>query len=295
MNEYPSLDNIAKEDIPTPNTGTTTRAKFFNGLKLALAFILTGASVYIMLTAPSYWEKIKYQLYEKNNSGQIVLPTATADKEVVYLPDVQNQAPNTTPPQTSSQTPENQNVSLKDLENNYLIIPKINVKVPIVWDSPAEEETMLENLRSGVAHYNFTPLPDSGQGPVFITGHSSYYWWDKGLYKTIFTNLDQLENDDEIALAYNNIVYLYKVSDKIVVWPNQTEVLDKINEPILRLMTCVPIGTNLKRLVISAKQISPTKPLSKIEKTTTADDEIKKEVPIILEPFQNSDLLPWMP
>src|SRR3990167_11145314 len=109
---------------------------------------------------------------------------------------------------------------------------------------------MLENLQKGVVHYAGTALPGTGKGPIFITGHSSYYWWDKGKYKTIFATLDKVSAGDEIKINYDNVIRTYKVYDKTIVLPEQVEVLKPLNEPVLVLMTCVPVGTNLKRLLI---------------------------------------------
>jgi len=144
--------------------------------------------------------------------------------------------------------------SLKNLQNNHLLIPKINVDAPIIWNSEVDENTMLANLQKGVVHYQGTALPDE-KGNVFITGHSSYYAWDKGKYKTVFALLPKLEKGDQIALAYQNKVYVYEVYEKIVVKPTDTWVLQSTGEPMLSLMTCVPLGTNLNRLIVRAKPV----------------------------------------
>jgi sortase A len=114
---------------------------------------------------------------------------------------------------------------------------------------------MLENLQKGVVHYAGTPLPGEGKGPIFISGHSSYYSWDPGQYKTVFTNLDKLSEGDLIQIKYNDQLYTYRVYETVVVNPDQVDVLNSVNEPTLDLMTCVPVGTNQQRLIIKAKQI----------------------------------------
>jgi len=135
-----------------------------------------------------------------------------------------------------------------------IYIAKIGKKAPVVWNSAPDEQTMLNNLHNGVVHYAGTALPGSGKGPIFISGHSSYYWWDSGKYKTVFATLDKLATGDEIKINYENTVYTYKVYDKQVVLPDQVDVLKPTNEPVLALMTCVPVGTNLKRLIVWARQ-----------------------------------------
>ena len=287
-NPLPQAPTNTEVEIPEeqPSSGSFWGKKVINFLKLILAFFLTAVAVYIILTAPAYWSKIQYYFAHRNDTTQPEFALPKNSQTTVYLPDVQN---NTNEPANTAKK-----LTLADLENNYLIIPKLDIKVPIVWGSDPDEKIMLENLQKGVVHYGSTPLPDSGKGPVFITGHSSYYWWDKGLYKTIFANLDQLDSNDEIALAYNNIVYIYKVFDKIVVSPTQTEVLDQVNEPILDLMTCVPIGTNLNRLIIKARQISPTKTIKEtIKSTPSTQGGTSSDSPKYLGPTDGLELLPW--
>jgi len=144
------------------------------------------------------------------------------------------------------------NISPTTIQESRIIIPKINVNAPIVWDVSAEK--MLDALERGVAHYETTAMP--GQiGNIFISGHSSYYVWAPGDYKDVFALLDKLEGGDKIYITYQGIVYTYEVSDRIVVAPDNLEVLSQGNEKTLSLMTCVPIGTNLKRLVVTAKEI----------------------------------------
>lgn len=136
---------------------------------------------------------------------------------------------------------------------NYLVIPKIGVGVPIQWNT--SEDGIYPSLEKGVAHYQGTALPGEN-GNVFIFGHSSYYLWAPGSYKQVFALLDKLEKGDRIYINYQNQVFGYEVTAKKVVEPEDLSVLAQGNQKTLSLMTCVPIGTNLRRLVVSAKEIS---------------------------------------
>lgn len=255
--------------------------------KWLVALLGTTAAVYIFLSAPAYWEKLHYRLTNWGKAGVSQVAVIGSNNEPIKLADIKK----VDSPHLSSASSQSA-LLLKDLENNSLAIPKINKKTPIVWESSSDEEIMLKNLQKGVVHYKDTALPGEGRGPIFISGHSSYYWWDKGEYKTIFANLDQLENGDEIVLVYGEIVYIYRVFEKITVDPEQTEVLDPVNEPILDLMTCVPIGTNLKRLIIKARQINPTQSLPEIRKT----DLVPSSSPTssgAVAPSESLEFLPW--
>lgn len=143
---------------------------------------------------------------------------------------------------------------------NTIWIPKIKVTAPIIWDVTSKGDLttdLLEALQGGVVRYPQTALPNQ-IGNVFLTGHSSNYWWEKGRYKTIFALLDRLVVGDVVHVKYEGIVYTYRVSRQQVVKPTQTSVLDSTAKPTLSLMTCTPVGTNLLRRVVTAELISPT-------------------------------------
>lgn len=137
--------------------------------------------------------------------------------------------------------------------NNHLLIPKLKIDVPITWEVSSDD--MITALENGIAHYQGTAIPGS-VGNVFLSGHSSNYLWAKGDYKDVFALIDKLGIGDEVYVSNENKVYTYKVIDQKVVSPQDLSVLSQGNQKILSLMTCTPIGTNLKRLVITAELVS---------------------------------------
>lgn len=282
---------------------------FLETLKAIGIFLGIFILIYLFLTFPAYMEKIKYFINNigKDNKPQTIeipnLEITSGDLFLSTLEEALENVPQKTKQETKSEPKHT--IDISDLENNHLIIPKIDIKAPIIWNSPPDEEIMLNSLQKGVAHYNGTALPDQDNGNVFISGHSSYYWWDKGGYKTVFVNLDKLEIGDEIALAYNNKVFIYKVFEKIEVKPDQVEVLNQTDKPIVSLMTCVPIGTNLRRLIIKAERIDITSEEETKSETIEevkpgeSKDEVTKEKPKETPPLsptidkENLELLPW--
>lgn len=134
-----------------------------------------------------------------------------------------------------------------------LIISKIGVDAPIIWNV---EESQIENrLLDGVVHFQGTALPDQ-IGNIFITGHSSYYSWSSSPYKAVFALLENLEPGDIINIQYQNTRLNYIVNERKVVSPDEVSVMDQTQDHRLTLMTCVPVGTNLNRLIIVATQTS---------------------------------------
>lgn len=138
-----------------------------------------------------------------------------------------------------------------------IIIPKINLDVPVVYDEPSYEEAKVQAaLERGVVHYGNTAVPGENGNNV-IVGHSSNNWWAAGDYKFAFVLLDKLEVGDTYVLNYNSRQYIYEVFRKDVVEPTDLSVLEPVGEPIVTLITCTPPGTSWKRLVVQARQISP--------------------------------------
>ncbi|MBI4232195.1 sortase [Candidatus Peregrinibacteria bacterium] len=148
--------------------------------------------------------------------------------------------------------------------DNRLIIPRIDQNIPIVKVSSESlikrdwnglEKEMQEALQDGVVHYPGTSLP--GQtGNVVITGHSSYFPWDPGRFKDVFALLHEVVIGDRIVVYYEQDKYLYEVNNIQIVMPSDIEVLKQTPADQLTLITCTPVGTNLKRLVVSAKPIA---------------------------------------
>lgn len=147
--------------------------------------------------------------------------------------------------------------------DDRILIPRINQNVPIVKvstenlllrDWNALEKQIQEALRDGVVHYPGTAEPGD-RGNVVITGHSSYFPWDPGRFKDVFALLHQVKIGDEVIVYHNQKAYLYQVYDKKVITPDKVDVLTQEGDNRLTLITCTPVGTNLKRLVVLAKPI----------------------------------------
>jgi sortase A len=142
-----------------------------------------------------------------------------------------------------------------------LIIPKINVDVPVIYNTKPDYDSQMKAMESGVAYFGIpgaNSLP--GQiGNTVISGHSSNDVIDQGEYKFIFARLDHLENGDTIFLNYESKRYSYTITKKEVVKPTEVnKLIYATDKPILTLITCTPLGTSLNRLLITAEQVSPS-------------------------------------
>lgn len=137
-----------------------------------------------------------------------------------------------------------------------LIVPKLNIRVPIIFDQSGVNARIKTELQNGVVHFAGTALPGQN-GNVAIFGHSSNNIFAAGNYKFIFTMLNKLRPSDQIEIDYKHTRYLYQMTGSKVVAPSDSTVLDATVMPTLSLITCTPVGTNLNRLVVVAKQITP--------------------------------------
>jgi len=225
------LKNLHKNDKKTPVFGV--KFLIIEIIKWLLVAGLLFALIYTILVSPALIVRIKYNI--NKDATKISYDNVFSPAFDVSGDNVKN------------------NLLDINIENSYLQIPKLNINVPIIWNINSND--IISQLKNGVVHYNETATPDQA-GNVFIVGHSSDYLWSKGNYKQIFALLDKLSNGDYIYIKYNDIIYSYRVSDLKVVSPSQVEVLNSANESKLSLMTCVPVGTSLNRLIVTAMPVS---------------------------------------
>lgn len=141
-----------------------------------------------------------------------------------------------------------------------VIIPKINVEIPVDYSVNTTNENVIENyLQDGVVHYPTTSLPGQTGNAAFF-GHSSNNILNPGKYKFAFVLLHDLVNGDVFYLTYGGKVYAYKVFSTSIVNPNDVGVLNPIagHTATATLITCDPPGTSINRLVVVGDQISPS-------------------------------------
>lgn len=141
-----------------------------------------------------------------------------------------------------------------------LIIPKINVDVPVIYGANYDHDSQMKAMEKGVSHFAI-PGANSVPGQIgntVFSGHSSNDLFDPGDYKFIFAQLDKMQVGDPIIVNYNSVRYTYSVTKKEVVMPTDVNKLTyQTDKPVLTLITCTPLGTAQKRLLVTAEQISP--------------------------------------
>ena len=128
-------------------------------------------------------------------------------------------------------------------------IPKLKIKDAVV-------EIAGEDLSKNLIHFKDT-APPGKPGNAVIFGHSTLpQLYNPKSYLTTFTYLPSLKNDDEIMVDYDGITYKYSVIQMFEVKPEDIEILEqKYDNSYLTLVTCVPPGTSIKRLIVKAKLV----------------------------------------
>lgn len=172
-----------------------------------------------------------------------------------------------------------------------MIIPKINVDAPIVMNVGPTNAEQLAAMSNGIAHVRYpgaSSVPGQVGNTVF-SAHSSSDWTDNGAYKFIFVQLERLAVDDVIYVNYESKRYSYKVYDLKVVTPQEIGALNYTGDkPIITLITCTPLGTAEKRLLVFAEQVSPdpagaTKPTAEDTENVNTTTELTGTAPTLLE------------
>ena len=111
------------------------------------------------------------------------------------------------------------------------------------------------DFEQNLAHLPGSALPGE-KGNVFITGHSSLpQLFRPGNFKAIFAHLPEIKKGNSIILDAGGQRFEYVVSGLKIVDPKETWVINppEENGRYLTLMTCVPPGLYLKRLIVLAE------------------------------------------
>ncbi len=229
------------------------KAFLWDKAQFVLVSVFVFVIAYLVLNYQSIYQNLEYKWSFRNADVKefeaSVLPSSPSQPALAPIASAESSVPaldiKVMPPDTR------------------IVIPRIFKNIPVIgvgnasliardWD--ALEKDIQEALKNGVVHYPGTSLPGE-RGNVVITGHSSFYAWDPGRFKDVFGLLHELKPKDRIYIFYNQKQYAYEVFDIRVVKPTEIDVLGQTNDERLTLITCTPLGTNLKRLIITAKRI----------------------------------------
>ncbi len=245
----------------TPKKRSRISRKIWNLLEWIAVSALIFTALFFVINFSSYSMLLKNKLEKVTGTFQLdpyieqMMDDGTAPAAQEPLPPVTENS------SFSSQIPPLKlEVSPPD---DRVIIPRINQNVPIVnvssenlikRDWNALETDIQDALKEGVVHYPGTAQPGD-RGNVVITGHSSYFPWDPGRFKDVFALLHEIVVGDTVIVYHDQHKYTYEVFEKKVVNPDEVEVLTQEGDERLTLITCTPVGTNLRRLIVFARPV----------------------------------------
>lgn len=132
------------------------------------------------------------------------------------------------------------------LSSYTLSIPKLHI-------DNATVSVGNDDLSRSLIHFT-GPIPGNYGNPV-IFGHSTIVWlYNPQDYKTIFSKLPELSRGDDILVTVDKVTYKYQVTDMRVTSAEDLSVLSQqYDDAYITLITCVPPGTYMKRLVVKGK------------------------------------------
>ncbi len=156
-----------------------------------------------------------------------------------------NSQPTTTP--TPTQKPAESRAPTLQME-------QLEEPLPLVYSDTLEEQRLQEYLKEGAV---VLPLGTAfGEpGNVVITAHSSGNQ-AFGPYRFAFSKLGEMKEGNEFTLHTSTAVYTYRVYGKEVVWPHEVDKLPNDDRSTVTLVTCWPLWTNFKRLLVHAELIN---------------------------------------
>ena len=131
-----------------------------------------------------------------------------------------------------------------------------SLSIPSLGLTDVQVSLFNEDLTKHLVQYPQTSLPGQFGSPV-IFGHSTLpQFFDPKKYTTIFSNLPNVKPGSDIFVKYNDQELTYRVTDIFEVKPSELWVLKQnYNQKTIKVITCVPPGTTLRRLVVEGSLI----------------------------------------
>ncbi|MEX2043310.1 MAG: sortase [Patescibacteria group bacterium] len=236
----------------SPYPDEPSRGLFWRILVGIVPLLLIAVAVYVVFNFPALLTRLSFLLSDPQTTSAATLPETV--RSGGSSPDGGGGEGGSVP--CRGNIPYDKDGRPRAVCDDYLYIPRIRVAAPIVRPRSTSEAVINEALLKGVIKYPGTAEPGE-QGNVFLTGHSSYYWWVQTEFRNVFALVPQLRRDDEIVIYSQGRKYSYRVHSVFEVTPSQTGVLKPTPVATVTLSTCVPIGTSYRRKIVQARQVSP--------------------------------------
>lgn len=210
-------------------------------------------------TLPDDWEK-KYGLEGEDSfaASDVDRDGLPNDREYLYGTDPRNPDTDGDGYSDGKEVRDGYDPTAKgEVRSTYhIIIDKINIDAPIVLSKDASEEVLQKDLERGVIHYPGQALPGQ-EGNSYIAGHSSNYSWSPGNFNSIFQDLNDVVQGDEITIVESlangrEVRHRYLVDLTQEVAADDSRIFENTSSALLTLTTCWPLGTADRRIMVKA-------------------------------------------
>lgn len=230
-------DSEIGQFLRTPNKARPKykfRLSHTNG-KLLISFIsILIATSTLKASVPKNPQIDVQNNIDTNNSALILNPSPSPISEAAPTPKVENDEPQS------------------NIAENTLTYDLLGISAPIIWNINYDNSNLDKQLLDGIVHLASSAKPDQ-KGIVIISGHSSNYFWQAGSYNSVFAKLPKAKANDIINIRYNKHTYTYTVRKVYETKPDNVALLKSASEnQSIRLITCTPVGTSLRRLIVDA-------------------------------------------
>lgn len=243
-----------KEKLPQNYYVNVTRV-------ISYALMLTGIGIigYTLFPIATQYIKVIAQPQEQA-APEPIINLISYEQDISYVASVINKAKEINETNVSKLK---QVVDTSYSSPMYINIPDIgieNIKVTPNIES-SSEDFYKSALKSGVAHFKYTPLPgaEGEEGNSFIYGHSGtdgYFNQNPNNPEVIFTKLKNIKVGTKVSIQKDNETFEYSVIREKIVDPSDLSVLDGIaGKETITLMTCYPWGVGTHRFIVIAERI----------------------------------------
>lgn len=130
------------------------------------------------------------------------------------------------------------------------------ISIPSLGIKEATVRSDSDDLTKSLVQFKKTASP-GGLGSPVIIGHSTLpQFFNAQNYLTIFATLPTIKLGADIFITYAGVKYTYRITDMYEIKPTDVWILNQdYSKKTLKLITCVPPGTKLRRLVVEADLI----------------------------------------
>ena len=236
---------------------------------LFILMIVAGLGIILYPLISNQLSKKNYQAVIDNYKSTVNIKKNTQNEQMINEARAYNHALTSTNIDDVFQNPKRESsseyLSILNINRNgmmgYISIPKIDVRIPIYHG------TSSDILQKGVGHLEGSSFPVGGENAhAILSAH-------RGLPSSrLFTDLDQLKEDDVFYIYILDQIFAYQVDQILVTEPSETDALRIVDgKDYVTLVTCTPYAINTHRLLVRGERIEYN---SKVEEQMAVDKSL---------------------